>query len=197
MSSDPETVGIYNAKAAEYAELVTTDHNDPQLETFVSSLPKGSHILDLGCGPGFASAFMAQAGHHVTATDASAQMVAMAAKHTNVTAHVASFDDITGTNLYDGIWANFSLLHAPRPDMPCHLAALRQVLKPGGLFHIGMKTGTGMHRDALGRMYTYYTADELHGLLKLAGFTPFFSTTGRDKGLDGTLADWVTIAAHG
>lgn len=197
MSSDSKTIGIYDAKAAEYAELVNTDSNDPQLETFVSSLSKGSHVLDLGCGPGFASAFMAQAGHRVTATDASAEMVALTAQHPGVTTHIASFDDITGTNLYDGVWSNFSLLHAPRADMPRHLTALRRALKPSGLFHIGMKTGTGMHRDALGRMYTYYTADELHGLLKSAGFTPFSSTTGSDKGLDGTLADWVTIAAHG
>ncbi len=80
--------------------------------------------------------------------------------------------------------------------MPRYLGTLREMLKTGGMFHIGMKTGTGERRDALGRLYTYYTGPELEQLLRDARLTPFSSTTGRDKGLDGEWADWVTIIAH-
>ena len=139
---------------------------------------------------------MAAAGLIVEATDACPEMVALADAHEGVAARVASFDDISGTVEYDGIWANFSLLHAPRADLPRHLAALRRALKPGGRFHIGMKTGTGEERDSLGRHYTYVTAEELQQLLIEAGFTPLSSSTGRDVGLSGEVSDWVTIAAH-
>ncbi len=59
-----------------------------------------------------------------------------------------------------------------------------------------MKTGTGEERDSLGRFYTYYTEDELTKLLQDAGFTPFSSATGREKGLSGDMADWITISSN-
>lgn len=161
-----------------------------------STIAHGSSILDLGCGPGIASGIMAAEGHAVTATDATPEMVALAEARPGVTARRATFDDIDEVAAYDGVWANFSLLHAPRADLPRHLAALATALKPGGLFHIGMKTGTGEHRDTLGRLYTYVTQTELSDLLNAAGLHPFETRTGADKGLDGSLAEWVTILAR-
>lgn len=197
MSSDSETLKVYGEMADDYAALTSEAVKDPALDTFIAALPKGAHVLDLGCGPGNAAAQMAQAGLSVDATDATQAMVDLAGRHDGVKAWVATFDDLTGTNLYDGIWANFCLLHAPRGEMPRHLSTLRELLRPGGMFHIGMKTGSGEKRDPLGRLYTYYTAEELTGLMQDAGFTPFSSRTGRDKGLDGVMADWITITAHG
>ena len=196
MSSDIETLKVYGDMADDYAAITTEATEDKALTTFIGALPKGSHVLDLGCGPGFAAARMAREGLSVDATDATPAMVELADKHPGVNAWAATFDDLTGTNLYDGIWANFSLLHASRGDMPRYLGTLREMLKTGGMFHIGMKTGTGERRDALGRLYTYYTGPELEQLLRDARLTPFSSTTGRDKGLDGEWADWVTIIAH-
>ena len=197
MSTDKDTLAAYAAKIDDYVRMTDEAPDDPQLAAFIGALPSGAHVLDLGCGPGWAAAQMAAAGLTVTATDAAPEMVDLASRSPGVTARVASFDDITETDAYDGIWANFSLLHAPRDAMPRHLAALRRALKPGGLFHIGMKTGEGAHRDALSRHYTYYTDEELHDLLTQAGFTPFSSHTGTDKGLAGTMDPWITIAAHG
>ncbi len=197
MTRDPETLRVYDEMAGKYASVTADAVSDPLLATFIGALPHGAHVLDLGCGPGIIAAHMAGSGLRVTATDASAEMVALSGGAPGVTARLASFDEITGDDLYDGIWANFSLLHAPRTDMPRHLSALHMALKPGGLFHIAVKSGTGAHRDALGRLYTYYTADDLHTLLSAAGFTPFSSATGRDVGLSGEMADWIAIAAHG
>ncbi len=197
MGADHQTLNVYGAMAQDYLNVVESAGDDPLLSAFIGALPRHAHVLDLGCGPGSAAARMAQAGARVDATDATPEMVALAATHPGVTARHATFDQIEGTDLYDGIWANFSLLHAPRRAMPRHLGALREALKPGGLFHIGMKTGTGESRDRLGRHYTYYTPKELSGLLAAAGFSPFSSTQGRDTGLDGTLSDWVAITAHG
>ncbi|WP_397544194.1 methyltransferase domain-containing protein [Roseovarius salis] len=197
MTADRETLAAYAAKLEDYARMADDLSGDPRLGAFIAALPKGARVLDLGCGPGWAARRMAMAGLVVEATDASPAMVGEAADIPGVTARVASFDDLDGTDIYDGIWANFSLLHAPRADMPRHLAALRRALKPGGLFHIGMKTGTGAHRDSLGRFYTYYTEEELHVILRDAGFVPFSSDHGCDTGLAGTPEDWVTIAAHG
>lgn len=196
--SDSETIDVYNRRAAEYAGLTDRDNRaDPQLLAFLARLPKGGRVLDLGCGPGASAATLAGAGMRVDPTDASVEMVALAARNPGVTARQASFDDITGDQVYDGIWANFSLLHAPRDRMPDHLAALHRALKPGGVFHIGMKLGEGSQRDSIGRLYTYYTEAELAGLLSDAGFTVTDRAHGRDLGLDGVYADWICLSAHG
>lgn len=194
--SDSETLAVYDQQAEDYARLTKSDARDQQLLDFIAALPDGGKVLDLGCGPGFAAATMAQAGLRVDATDGSEEMVALAAAHDGVTAWQATFEQITGVALYDGIWANFSLLHAPRNDMPRHLAALHRAAKPGARFHIGVKTGTGERRDALGRLYTYYTKKELLTLLNTTGFTATDHRTGCAEGLDGTMADWIVVTAH-
>ncbi len=197
MSADKETLSVYDAKAGDYAKLVADTEDTAQMKAFIAALPAAASVLDLGCGPGNSAARLAREGFQVEATDASAEMVALAAKQPGVTARKASFDDIEGEDLYDGIWANFSLLHADRNDMPRYLSALREALKPGGAFHIGMKTGTGAERDGIGRFYTYYTEDELDGLLRTAGFEPFDKYTGVERGMAGTMDPWITILARG
>ncbi len=196
--TDPRTLRTYAQHADVYADTMQRAlQDDPLLAAFIARLHKGAQVLDLGCGPGAAALIMARAGLHVTATDAVAEMIARVPPHPLITAHLASFDDISAHDAYDGIWANFSLLHAPRDALPRHLDALRTALKPGGTLHIAMKTGTGQARDSLGRLYTYVTAQELTGMLQNAGFLVRNSTTGRDKGLDGTLADWIALSADG
>jgi SAM-dependent methyltransferase len=196
--SDAPTIAVYDGRAADYAAM-TDDYNgaDPRLAAFIAACPSGGRVLDLGCGPGAAAAEMARAGLQVEALDASATMVAMAARHAGVSARQGTFDDIEGCAIYNGIWANFSLLHAPRADLPRHLAALHRALKPGGAFLVGMKLGEGSARDRLGRLYTYVGAGELEELLAGAGFTVTGRVFGSGTGLDGSHSDWISVAAHG
>jgi SAM-dependent methyltransferase len=195
--SDPETLKIYAAQAQEYARVTDAfNAEDPSLVAFIAALPQDGRVLDLGCGPGASAAAMARAGLKVVAVDPVAEMVALAGAHPGVKAHLAGFDDIDALAEFDGIWANFSLLHAARADLPRHLEALVRALKPGGRLHIAVKTGTGEKRDRLGRFYTYYTDAELSGLLEAAGLTITARRTGADKGLDGAVAPWIAIAAR-
>lgn len=194
--SDPETLAVYAAQADRYASLTSgVSDRDPSLTAFINALPEGGHVLDLGCGPGDSARLMAATGLKVHAVDAVAEMVALAAQHRGVIAQQQTFDEIEGSEVYDGIWANFSLLHAPRDALPRILKSLHTALRSGGKFHIGMKLGTDTKRDKIGREYTYVTQDGLFDLLSTAGFTITKTTTGCDKGLDGTYADWIAVAA--
>ena len=194
--SDRQTIEVYNAQSAKYALLEPSDTPSETLATFIATLPKGGHVLDLGCGPGTSARHMARAGLNVTATDASEQMIALAAKIDGVAARLAVFDDLDEVDTYDGVWANFSLLHAPRADFPRHLLAIHKALKPGGLFHIAVKAGDGASRDTIGRHYTYYTEAALTDYLVKAGFSVGPYRRGRDKGLSGEDADWISTTAH-
>ena len=195
--TDHETLDIYDARADDYAKLVSTDLKaDKHLRHFLDLLPENADVLDLGCGPGNSAAIMAREGHNATATDASAEMVKLARKHAGITVRQEVFDDITGTDIYDGIWANFSLLHADPDRLNDHIAALVTALRPGGVFHIGMKTGDGTRRDSIGRRYTYVTYDSLTDLLASAGLTPIQHWTGEDKGLSGDIDPWLIMQAR-
>lgn len=194
--SDEETLNVYAEKAQDYADLTDSVNSaDPSLINFIGAMPVKGRVLDLGCGPGMSAAQMAKAGLSVDAYDPVPQMVALASRHQGVSATLARFDDVNGRAVYDGVWANFSLLHAKRDEMPKHLARIAKALKAGGRFHIAVKTGTGSHRDKLGRYYTYYTEDELTDLLNAAGFKVTTRREGCGKGLSGEDEHWIALAA--
>lgn len=195
MSADRKTLAVYDAQVAEYEQRVAQKPT-PGLTEFITSLPPSSHVLDLGCGPGSSALELMKHDFSIDATDGSAEMVARAVVR-GVTARQALFHEITGEGIYDGIWANFSLLHLPRAEMPDILSRLRLALKPDGVFHIGLKLGKGEARDRLGRFYTYYQEDELVDLLARNGFTPFHRIIGAGVGLDGQTSDWIVLHAKG
>ncbi len=195
MPSDPKTIAIYDDKAEDYAQILDAAGTDPELEKFVKRLPAGSAVLDLGCGPGNYANAMRAAGFAVTATDASATMVEMARQYAGIDVRQSFFEDLDETAAYDGIWANFSLLHAPKADFSGHMQRIAKALKPGGLFHIGMKTGEGEYRDSMGRFYSYYSANELRDSLQQVGLKADSETTGVGTGLSGDVSPWVTMLA--
>ncbi|MEM7472352.1 MAG: class I SAM-dependent methyltransferase [Pseudomonadota bacterium] len=191
--SDKRTIAVYDARAQAYLDLVSKDTPDADLQAFLDAMPEGGRALDLGCGPGNSAAMMRDAGLQVDAWDASSQMVQIARTKYKLDARKAVFDDLDAEAVYDGIWANFSLLHAPKSDMPRHLAAIKRALKPGGVFHIGMKLGEEDQRDSIGRLYAYYTLEKLKTYLTDAGFTPHTTREGAEAGLSGEVAPFAII----
>lgn len=196
MSADPETLRVYDARAEEYAKLIAADGPGRAMRAFVEALPKGGMVLDLGCGPGDATQALLAQGLEVDAVDASEAMIGIARDRRGLPARQASFDDIDAVAAYDGVWANFSLLHATRADFVRHLAAIARALRPRGVLHLGLKLGEGEMRDPLGRFYTYYQPDELATLLGAAGFEIIADARTRDAGLSGEIADGILLLAR-
>ena len=194
--ADQETIETYNATAGDYVKLVSRDTPDKDLQRFIDAVPKGGLVLDWGCGPGNSAAMMQTTGLVAEAIDASEKMVELARAELGLNAKQGTFDDLNEKARYDGLWANFSLLHAPKSSMEKHLLAAHTALKKGGYFHIGMKLGTGEIRDKLARMYTYYTEDELKGLIETAGFTIATSRKDAMKGMAGNVEPFIIITAH-
>ena len=197
MSADPRTLAAYDAQAQAYAQRFQADAPGGDLCAFMALLPPGGQVLDLGCGPGTASAFLRAAGFMPDPVDASPAMVEIANNRYGIGARLATFDEIDAEAAYDGVWANFSLLHAPRADLPGHLTALKRALRPGGILHLGMKTGTGEGRDRLDRFYSYFSRAELLSLLAAAGFTVTATREDHEIGLAGTDEPFIILLAHG
>lgn len=193
MAADQETIAVYDAKMQDYAALKPDPQQNKAMRDFSAQLAPGAKVLDYGCGPGaFARAFADQ-GFQVEAFDASKEMVALTQADQRIKTWQASFEKFQARNRYDGVWASFSLLHAPREQMPNLLMAIQCALKPSGCFTLALKLGSGSQRDSLGRLYTYYSLPELRGLLTKAKFDWLSHIEGRSIGLDGTQSDWAII----
>lgn len=194
--ADKATLEVYARKTEDYAKTFIQTTPDKDLCRFMDALAAGARVLDLGCGTGQTLAFMRDAGFDAEGMDASPEMAAHAKVTFDLDVTVAPFEDLRSVNRYDGIYANFSLLHAPKADMPGHLAAIARALKPGGLLHLGLKCGDGESRDRLGRFYAYYQDEELTDLLIAAGFTVLFRRFGEEAGLAGTVEPFMILLAR-
>ncbi|MCV2881618.1 class I SAM-dependent methyltransferase [Actibacterium sp. XHP0104] len=193
--SDDKTIRFYDQQSEAYRKLAEGFENS-RLIRLMQDLPAGAHVLDLGCGPGHDSAQLARAGFKVTAMDASREMLREAALCAGVTTRHASFDMLDDVAAFDAVWANFSLLHAPKAEFPAHLAAIHRALRPGGVLVFSLKTGSGEGRDRLDRFYSYYEVEELTGLLEAAGFRVTEIEHGHVTGMAGSEEAFVTVTAH-
>lgn len=197
MSVDIPTLDAYAANAERYDRLAASDAATRALDAFLTRLPTGARILDLGCGPGRHAMRMKSQGFDVVAWDACAEFVETALAR-GLNAKLRKFSDLDARNAYDAVWANFSLLHAPKAEFKAHLSAIAEALTPRGFLYLGLKSGEGEGRDALGRFYAYYAQDELEEMLKIAGFRVLQVATGKSVGLSGDEAPYLLVTArHG
>jgi SAM-dependent methyltransferase len=184
--TDARTLSVYAERAQDYSEIHHGAATAGRLAAFIAALPRCGAALDLGCGPGWAAAEMRAMGLAVTALDACPEMARVAMERYGLAVTVAPFEALDARDAFDGVWAHFSLVHAPRAALPRHLAAIRSALRPGGLLAVAMKLGDGAGRDRLGRLYTYVSVADFRDLLGAAGFTLESEEVAPVTGFDGT-----------
>lgn len=98
-------------------------------------------ILDVGAGAGQHAQYMQEAGVEVTCIDLSPAMVEVCARK-GLHAIAMDFYNLRfADQIFDGIWAMNSLLHVPKADLLPVLREIRRVLKPGGIFYMGVYGG--------------------------------------------------------
>ena len=193
--TDQKTISAYDSQVDNYVEIIKQQPVDNTLLDFIARFEADDYVLDLGCGPAMSSATMREHGLRVDPTDASKEMVKLANATFDIGARQAQFSDIDESDVYDGVWANFSLLHASVEDFPNILVALHQALKPKGLLHLGMKIGQGAIRDKYDRYYSYYSQDELVEHLTKAGFIVENVELGEALGMAGDMEPWIAVTS--
>lgn len=193
--TDQKTISAYDSQVENYVKIIEQQPVDNTLLDFIARFEPNDYVLDLGCGPAISSATMRENGLRVDPTDASKGMVELANSTFNIGARQAQFKDIDEEDVYDGVWANFSLLHASVEDFPTILDALHQALKPKGILHLGMKIGEGAIRDKFDRYYCYYSQDELAEHLSNAGFVVENVELGEALGMAGDMEPWIAVTS--
>ena len=137
-----KTLEYYNKNADQFtAETGAVEFSEVQ-EWFLSLLPHGALILDLGCGSGRDSLYFLRKGYRVEACDGSEEMAAAASERTGLPVRQMLFSELSETERYDGIFACASILHVPSDELPDILQRMERALKPGGAAYVSFKYGT-------------------------------------------------------
>ncbi|MFZ0061706.1 MAG: methyltransferase domain-containing protein [Pyrinomonadaceae bacterium] len=100
-------------------------------------VPAGAHVLDVGCGSGWAARLLAKTAGHVTGIDVSDEMVRVAREQSsnvaNVEFQVASAENLPfPDNTFTHAFSMESLYYYA--DLSTAVGEIARVLQPGGLF---------------------------------------------------------------
>ena len=147
------TIDFYQQNAEAFFNSTVNVDMTSLYEPFAAGLPPQGWVLDAGCGSGRDSRAFKERGFEVEAFDASAEMAALATAHSGVSVRHMRFSELSETTRYDGIWCCASLLHLPRHALPDAMQRLAAALRPGGVWYLSFKYGSG-ERTVAGRHFT-------------------------------------------
>lgn len=159
-----DTIEYYNQNATEIFENTVDIDMQELCDKFLEMLPEGGSILDLGCGSGRDSAYFISHGYDVTAMDGSRELCELAGIHIGQDVLHLSFSEIDFNQVFDGIWANASLLHVPSREINGIMEKIIRSLKPGGVLYMSFKYG---EEEGIkdGRYFTYYRTKTLKEMI--------------------------------
>ncbi|PJI45961.1 MAG: SAM-dependent methyltransferase [Pseudomonas sp.] len=128
-------------------------------------------LLDFGCGPGRDLCALKSRGHEPVGLDGCANFVAMAREASGCEVWQQDFLALDlPAERFDGIYANASLFHVPRSELPRVLRQLHAALKPGGVLFSSNPRGDNQEGWNGGRYGSYHDLENWTRLLEDAGF---------------------------
>jgi SAM-dependent methyltransferase len=182
-----DTRASYDTDASRYAEKVRGLLEDSpylraSLALFVELVHEsgGGPVADIGCGPGYVTEHLHDAGLDVFGIDLSPEMIAIARHdYPHLRFEVGTMTDLDLTDAsVAGIVAFWSIIHVPDHAMPGVFEQFRRVLRPHAPllvgFHVGEETrhrsegytGRSIHVDSHHRQ-----PDQVMGWLRDTGFS--------------------------
>jgi len=133
----------YNRDAEERDQREYAAWKREEREHFLKLLQQEgkTSLLEIGAGPGRDSKFFQEQGLNVVSTDLSPEMVKRCHQK-GLTAYVMDFlhlDFPSGS--FDAIYSLNCLLHVPSQNLSAVLETIQRLLKPTGLFYLGVYGG--------------------------------------------------------
>ena len=196
MKFDKQTIEFYNENAQKYSSYSCKHEKSDLYQKFLNKLPKKCSILDAGCGAGWDTKFFLKNGYTVTAFDASVKLLEVIETHKNLEKIESDFLNFKSKNIFDGIWASFSLQHLPKSDFKPALKVLKNSLSNTGCFYIGIHKGNKEIRDNLGRYYSYYAEIEISDIIESLDLNILSLDKLESKSFDGRKINTMHLLIH-
>ncbi|MFE5587589.1 class I SAM-dependent methyltransferase [Kitasatospora sp. NPDC056531] len=147
------TADAYDSVAVRYAALVKDGlaGQSPLDRSFVAAFADlvraagSAPVADLGCGPGYLSAFLRGSGLEVFGVDLSPALIDIARRtYPHLRFDVGSMDALEAADgELGGVVSWYSLIHTQPEQLPVYLAEFRRVLAPGGHALLGFFESEG------------------------------------------------------
>jgi SAM-dependent methyltransferase len=167
------TLEHYNRTAEAFREG-TRDHDVTQniaaLLRHIRGTPPFT-ILDLGCGPGRDLATFTAMGHVAIGVEGAERLAQMAREANRCEVWQQDFLalDLPAAR-FDGIFANASLFHVPRSELPRVLRELHEALKEEGVLFSSNPRGANEEGWNRGRYGAYHDLETWRHFMEAAGF---------------------------
>jgi len=182
-----DTRSSYDTDAAGYAEKVRGLLDQmPYLRaslTLFAELVRGAGggpVADVGCGPGYVTGYLHDAGVDAFGIDLSPEMIAIARRdYPGLRFEVGTMTDLDlADGLLVGLIAFWSVIHVPDYAIPGVFEQFRRVLRPQGLLLVGFHVGDETRHTSEGYTGRPVNVDShrrrpstMTGWLRDAGFT--------------------------
>jgi ubiquinone/menaquinone biosynthesis C-methylase UbiE len=191
-----ETQQTYDLIAAEFARQnwVAAVEVAERLDELASSVPAGSVVADIGCGPGRDVMTLRTRGLHVAGVDLSVGQLQASEVPGLIRADMRRLPLLADS--VHGIWCWAALMHLPREAAPTAFAEFARVIRSGGSLVMSIAAGDGegfetatLYGSDQRRWFTRYGEPEFTALLAAAGFSI------RNIRRHRTYRDWLSVHA--
>jgi ubiquinone/menaquinone biosynthesis C-methylase UbiE len=191
-----ETRQTYDLIASEFARQnsVAAAEVAERLDELAASVPAGSAVADIGCGPGRDVTMLRARGLHVAGIDLSLGQLQAGAVPGLVQADMRHLP--LQSESVQGIWCWAALVHLPREVIPQALAEFARIARSGGSLTMSIAEGDGAGFEVAApygsdhrRWFTRYREPELTALLTAAGFSI------RNLRRHRAYRDWLSVHA--
>ncbi|MGB7876341.1 MAG: class I SAM-dependent methyltransferase [Anaerolineales bacterium] len=166
-------IKAYNQQVKQRNNSEIEDWKVAERANFLALLQKDAKqiLLEIGTGHGRDSLFFQEQGFNVTGIDISPAMVDLC-RQKSISAHVMDVVDLSfKKDSFDAVYALNSFLHLPKSEFPLALENVSAVLRPTGLFYLGLYGGfdfEGIWDDdsyTPKRFFSFHSDENLHIIL--------------------------------
>jgi hypothetical protein len=197
--SDPTraTIAAYDAHASDFAAKWFARHEvDAYLDHVAGFLRAGARIIDIGCGSGRDTSYLAAKGFDCIGVDLSEGLLREA--RTRSPDHQFRMMDARTirypTGMFDAALLLAVIVHMHRADIIRVLLETRRVLRADGIVAITFNVGEGADVCSLGRQRVYHQPREVQELLREGGFELISMDTEQSGRPDGQV--WAQMVAR-
>lgn len=171
---DTATLAAYARAAADYAAEWLAQPAPEDLYALLRTHFRPGPALDVGCGAGRDTAWLAANGFDARGVDASPELLAEARRaHPHLSFEPAALPALAGVErgVFENVLCETVVMHLPPADLVPAVRTLGALLRPGGTLYLSWRVTAGESaRDGAGRLYAAFDAGVVRDALA-QGFT--------------------------